>query len=167
MSKAIGERIEYLQGDLRRLQEEASKTEAGELSQFCIEWATKKHYELMTEPVKGVIMRLKKYQEDVENEDVPWDLERVKAVAAEFLHHLKADFEAEVNSGLARTEVVLKALAIPNISLFGIPYGEVHQNMQEKLMNLIWRTFLGWGNDDGDGSEDVSGDEEVQTDESE
>ena len=44
-----------------------------------------KRYELMIEPIKGIIMRLNKYQEDVENEGVPWGLERVEAVAAEIL----------------------------------------------------------------------------------
>jgi hypothetical protein len=93
---------------------------------------------------------------------VLWDLERVEAVAAEFLHHQKADFEAEVNSGLACTEVILKSLAIPNISLafFGIPYREVHQNLQEKLVGLVFRILL---NHDGNGSEEVGSDEEVES----
>jgi hypothetical protein len=48
-----------------------------------IEWALKKRYEFMIEPIKGIIMRLKKYQEDVENEDVPWDLERVEVYCSQ------------------------------------------------------------------------------------
>lgn len=95
-------------------------------------------------------------------------------VAADFLHHQKADFETEVDRGLARTEVILKSLATPNISwpFFGIPYGAVQLDMQEKLVALIRRTFLGLekGNDDGLENHDDSSEErsdEVEIDESE
>jgi hypothetical protein len=96
----------------------------------------------------------------------------VEAIAAEFSHHQKAYFEAEVDRGMARVEVVLKTMPIPNNfwALFGIPV-EMLLHLQHNWVDLVWSILFpddnGLENQDDNGSEDMNTYEEVETDESE
>jgi hypothetical protein len=165
VSEAIQRRIKHLQEIVELFQREvASKVHADE---FSTEWAINKNLEHTITPMQVIMRQLERYQKDVENEDIPWNLEKVTALAEEFFRQIKAAFDTEVERTCSRARLLVEALGLGDRNrpwgLFGIPYDVM--GVQTRWIEAIFSVLLlDSGNDvdyEDNGSEDIGSDEEV------